>query len=98
MQRAPKQMEFLKNPENSIALCLKNENSSAIFSEFVSAIQRNEAKFTPVLGLHNCPAEIEFIAVGDFETKTGDFATQDFIKAEQIDSKKLSRQINFALA
>lgn len=88
MQKAPKQMEFLKNPENSIVLALKGENSSSIFSDFVSAIQKNEAKFTPVLGLHNCPAEIGFVSIGEFEIKNGDFATKGFIKAEQINTQK----------
>ncbi|HEX9960584.1 MAG TPA: CRISPR-associated protein Cas5, partial [Pyrinomonadaceae bacterium] len=58
MQKAPKQMEFLKNPQNMIALALKDKKSSVIFDDFVSAIQNDEAKYTPVLGLHNCPAEI----------------------------------------
>lgn len=88
LQKAPKQMEFLKNPENKIALALRNENSAAIFNEFVSAIQKSETKFTPVLGLHNCPAEIEFISVGDFQNKDGSFSTKGFVKENQFDVKK----------
>ncbi|MBA2620665.1 MAG: CRISPR-associated protein Cas5 [Acidobacteria bacterium] len=88
MQKAPKQMEFLKNLENTIALALKDENSVAIFADFVSAIQKNEAKFTPVLGLHNCPAEIEVVSVGEFQMKNGNFATKGFIKEKQFDVGK----------
>lgn len=88
MQKAPKQMEFLKNPENIIALALKNENSSVIFNDFVSAIQQDEAKFTPVLGLHNCPAEIENVSVGEFQIKDGIFSTKGFVKENQFDVVK----------
>jgi CRISPR-associated protein Cas5 subtype I-B len=89
LDKAPKQMEFLKNPENKIALALKNEHSAGIFSEFVSAIRQSETKFTPVLGLHNCPAEIQFITVGEFQNKNGNFATKGFIKETQLDAAKL---------
>ena len=88
MQKAPKQMEFLKNPENYIALALKNEKSATIFNDFVSAIQKTEAKFTPVLGLHNCPAEISDVSLGEFQIKDGDFTTKGFIKEKQFDAKK----------
>jgi CRISPR-associated protein Cas5 subtype I-B len=88
MQKAPKQMEFLKDPVNKIALALKNEDSAVIFDDFVSAIQENETKFTPVLGLHNCPAEIEFISIGDFQNKDGSFSTKGFVKENQFDVGK----------
>ncbi len=89
LDKAPKQMEFLKNPENKIALALKNENSANIFNEFVSAIQQSEAKFTPVLGLHNCPAEIGLVVVGEFADKVGSFASKGFIKENQLDAAKI---------
>lgn len=89
LQKAPKQMEFLKSPENKIALALKDEKSSAIFDDFLKAIQQDEAKFTPVLGLHNCPAELHFLKSGNFELKTGNFATKGFITDEQIDKERI---------
>ena len=88
MQKAPKQMEFLKNPENFIALALKDEKSAAIFNDFVAAIKKSEAKFTPVLGLHNCPAEIGDVSTGAFQIKDGDFTTKGFVKEKQFDAKK----------
>ncbi|MEW6131055.1 MAG: CRISPR-associated protein Cas5 [Acidobacteriota bacterium] len=95
MQKAPKQMEFLKNPENTIALALKGENSATIFDDFVSAIRQNEAHYTPVLGLHNCPAEIETISLGEFHVKNGSFSTKGFIKEQQIDVVKMLRANTF---
>lgn len=88
-QKAPKQMEFLKNPENLVALALRDEKSSVFFDEFVKAIQQNEAKFTPVLGLHNCPAEVKFLEIGEFSERTGDFTTKGFIKEQQLDVNRL---------
>jgi len=69
-------------------LALKDEKSSAIFDEFVAAIQKTEAKFTPVLGLHNCPAEIEFISFGEFQIRDGSFSTKGFVKENQFDVNK----------
>lgn len=90
LDKAPKQMEFLKNPVNKIALALRNEDSSQIFNEFILSIQQGEAKFTPVLGLHNCPAEIEFILIGAFEIKNANFATKGFIKESQLDKERIA--------
>jgi CRISPR-associated Cas5-like protein len=78
-QKAPKQMEFLKNPENRVALALKNERSAKYFTAFQEAIQAQEARFTPILGLHNCPAELAFVAAGEFQARNGEFVTQAFI-------------------
>ena len=95
-QKAPKQMEFLKNPEFVVALALKNEqnaNSNEIFDSFQTAVKNREAKFTPVLGLHNCPAELSFVSSGEFQTNSGDFITQAFITGKhKIDSSKLIEQ------
>jgi CRISPR-associated protein Cas5h len=41
------------------------------------------------LGLHNCPAEIEFLKVGEFQEKDGSFQTKGFIKEKQLDAGKL---------
>jgi CRISPR-associated protein Cas5h len=88
-QKAPKQMEFLKNPENRVALALKDERSAAYFAAFQLAIQSQEARFTPILGLHNCPAELSFVAAGEFRERNGAFITQSFIKDHQLDASKL---------
>ncbi|MFN7947724.1 MAG: CRISPR-associated protein Cas5 [Blastocatellia bacterium] len=78
-QKAPKQMEFLKNPENRIALALRGERSGDIFAAFQAAVKEREARFTPVLGLHNCPAELSFVSAGEFTAETGEFETQAFV-------------------
>jgi CRISPR-associated protein Cas5h len=44
LDKAPKQMEFLKKPENIVALTLKNERSANIFDEFGKA-KRNLRPF-----------------------------------------------------
>lgn len=88
-QKAPKQMEFLKNPENRIALALKDERSATQFDAFQQALQAQEARFTPVLGLHNCPAELSFVAAGEFRERNGEFVTQSFIRDHQLDASKL---------
>ncbi len=89
-QKAPKQMEFLKNPENQIVLALQNERSASYFDAFQTAVEKQEAKFTPVLGLHNCPAELSFISAGKFDAKSGDFITKGFVtEKHQIKTEEL---------
>lgn len=89
-QKAPKQMEFLKNPENRIVLALRNERTASFFDAFQTAIEKQEAKFTPVLGLHNCPAELNFISGGEFDAKSGDFITKGFVtEKHQIKTEEL---------
>src|SRR5205085_10614546 len=58
--KRPVQMELLKNPRYTLAIGLCSENSTDLFTRFIEAIRANEAIFTPVLGLHNCPANLSF--------------------------------------
>jgi CRISPR-associated protein Cas5h len=92
-EKAPKQMEFLRNPEFLVALALKNKRSEIYFNDFISAVENHEARFTPVLGLHNCPANLEFIAKGTFEEKVGEFETKAFVTKQcAIDMGKMMRE------
>jgi CRISPR-associated protein Cas5h len=96
-QKAPKQMEFLKNPENRVALALESERSARYFDAFQMAVQTQEARFTPILGLHNCPAELSFVAAGDFAPRNGEFVTQSFItERHQLNASKLVGAPDFA--
>ncbi|MGA9771323.1 MAG: CRISPR-associated protein Cas5 [Blastocatellia bacterium] len=78
-EKRPVQMEFLKNPSYTVAVGLLNERSALFFNQLVAAIQASEALFTPVLGLHNCPANLSLIADGEFNPAEGDFKTRSFI-------------------
>lgn len=78
--KAPKQMEFIKHPSYTIVLALKNENCNEYFDRFSSFCKQGKACYTPVLGLHNCPAEIVFLEEGEIVEKNGKFATLGFLK------------------
>lgn len=75
--KAPKHMELIRDPSYYVLLGLANERSGSLFNQFVSHVKAQEAYFTPVLGLHNCPAELhlkkegnlDFVLDGKFETK-----------------------------
>lgn len=89
-QKAPKQMEFLKKPENQVVLALQNERSASYFNAFQIALEKQEARFTPVLGLHNCPAELNFVSKGEFNAGSGDFTTKGFVtEKHQIKTAEL---------
>lgn len=81
--RPPKQMELLRNPKFIISLALTNKRSKALFQQIIEAIKNRWAHYTPVLGLHNCPASLAFMSEGAFSDKQdGDF------KAECVVSRK----------
>ncbi len=83
--KSPKQMEFIRNPEYEIVICLINKRSELIFDEFVTFCKEEKACYEPVLGLHNCPAEIKFIEEGLFDyVLEGSFETKGFVTSEHI--------------
>ena len=96
-ETAPKHMEFLKSPKFLIAIALRNDNndeSKKLFDEFVSAIKNSEAKFTPVLGMHNCPANLEFISEGNFSGKLTNIETGFKVKCVITSEHKLLLEEN----
>jgi CRISPR-associated protein Cas5 subtype I-B len=79
---SPKYFEFLKNPRFLVSLALKDKRSETEFSGFCNAIQKEEAVYPPVLGWHNCPANLEWKSEGEFsEIQSGTFETQGFVLA-----------------
>ncbi|MFQ3599313.1 MAG: CRISPR-associated protein Cas5 [Chloroherpetonaceae bacterium] len=83
-EKAPKQMEFLKNPNFLVAVALLNSHSEKIFDDFIFAVERSEAMFTPVLGLHNCPANLELISTGEFTEQNSAFVTKGFVTKQCV--------------
>lgn len=82
-EKSPKQMEMVRNPDYTVLICLMNsaeEISKEIFDEFVRSCKEGKSCYEPVLGLHNCPAEIEFVEDGSFEyVAEGTFSTKGFV-------------------
>lgn len=84
--RAPKQMEFLRDPQFLITLALLDdcdERSHKIFERFATHLQNDEAYFTPVLGLHNCPANLVWKDSVEAQNADGEYRTQGFAGREQ---------------
>ncbi len=83
--KAPKQMEFIKDVDYDVVICLINERSKDIFNEFISYCKLGKSFYEPVLGLHNCPAKISFINYGAINyVKDGTFETKGFITSKHI--------------
>ncbi|MES2733364.1 MAG: CRISPR-associated protein Cas5 [Bacteroidota bacterium] len=81
--KAPKQMEIIRDPNYSVMIGLENLRSKSIFEEFILALQKQQACFTPVLGLHNCPADLYLRLEGDLEyVSVGEFETLGFITTQ----------------
>lgn len=93
--KRPVQMEFLKNPQFAVAIALQNERSGVIFESFLQAVEMSEARFTPVLGLHNCPANLGLLAKAEFKENAGIFKTKSFITSENHQLKDVSQTADF---
>lgn len=80
--KAPKQMEFLRYPDFTVLLALKNEQSGELFDEFTWSVASGKARFQPVLGLHNCPADLHFVENGEIsDQEEGEFETLGFLSS-----------------
>ena len=93
-EKAPKQMELLKTPSFLVAIAWESERSDQRLTSFGLAVKNSEACFPPVLGLHNCPAELQFVTTGEFEKHQGEFVTKGFI----TDKHEVDLEKNFRLA
>ena len=79
-EKSPKQMEFIRNPHYEVIIGLQNNRSEKFFNNFVDFCREGQSCYEPVLGLHNCPAEIIFIEEGNIcHTSQGTFSTQGFV-------------------
>lgn len=79
----PKYFEFLKNPKFKITLALKNEESKAYFDKFIFNIKHEEAIYPPVLGWHNCPANLKYISEGTLSNGSNlHFKTTGFVSSK----------------
>jgi CRISPR-associated protein Cas5h len=77
---SPKYFEFLKNPSFLVSIALKDIRSKKVFDAFQTYITNGNAIYTPVLGLHNCPANLSLHSIGDFSNvKSGIFETNGFV-------------------
>lgn len=87
----PKYFEFLKDPKFLVSIALLNERSKNDFDSFKKAVKNDNTVYTPVLGWHNCPANVEWKSEGYFsEEKEGDFETYGFVIAGEHTSNNLS--------
>ncbi len=83
--RAPKQMEFLRDPQFLITLVLPDESderSRQMWEAFAAHLQNDEAYYTPVLGLHNCPANLKWSGFTEAQAADGDYRTQGFARRD----------------
>ncbi len=80
LEKAPKNLELLKNPKYTVSLALKSERSENLFHQFLESVKSKHAHFTPILGLHNCPADLYLISEGRFSQKqSGSFDAKCFV-------------------
>jgi CRISPR-associated protein Cas5h len=85
MEKAPKYMELLKRPNYLVTVALKNHRSLEIFNVFKNMLIHEESIYTPVLGLHNCPANLYFQNECEMSDKhNGQFKTKNFVSKKHI--------------
>ncbi len=77
---SPKYFEFLKSPCFRILLALNEKGSEQYFDTFRKYIEKEITEYPPILGWHNCPAELSFHSSGDLKKiENGEFETQSFV-------------------
>ena len=76
---APKAFELLREPSFTVVLAQKSESIHDEFEQFIALLERGETHYDPVLGLHNCPANVEIITRAVGTTASGNFKTRGFI-------------------
>jgi CRISPR-associated protein Cas5h len=77
----PKYFEFLRKPSFKVSIALKNPESEAIFERFKQSVKNEESVYSPVLGWHNCPANLFFISEGIFTViSEGEFESFGFVE------------------
>jgi len=87
----PKYFEFLKDPSFLVSIALKNEQSNSLFENFKISIKQEQSIYPPVLGWHNCPADLKWKSEGEFsEIKKGEFETKGFVLAWEHKLKDIS--------
>lgn len=92
---APKYMELLKSPKFQVAIALYNtcDSTKNLFDEFIKSLKNSESKYTPVLGLHNCPAKLTFLSEGEFsDEKNDNFKTKYVISTKHEINIKETKQ------
>lgn len=90
-EKAPKQMELIRSPNYEVIICLTENRSEVLFDEFVSFCKEGKSCYQPVLGLHNCPAEIQFLESGFIEfVPEGIFETYGFVTTKHIPAEGYS--------
>ena len=83
LAKSPRQMEFIREPQYEVVLCLKNIRSEGIYDQFLESVAKSEACYTPVLGLHNCAAELSLTHYGKVNHfPVGDFQTTGFVSTK----------------
>ncbi len=88
---APKYFEFLKDPCFLVSVALKDERSVSFFENFKTSIKKEQAVYPPVLGWHNCPANLQWKSDGEFsESRNGIFETKGFVLAGEHQLKNIS--------
>lgn len=95
-----KRMEIIKDPNYKIALAVKNNDAERYFSEFVFAVKNDFAKYTPVFGIHNCPANLDSQSIleGNFVEKESfedEFEISSFVALNYQELTKISQTKHF---
>ena len=76
---SPRPFEFLKDPCFRVVIALTDERSRELFEAFAGLVANSETHFDPVLGLHNCPAELVLLRRCEAERADGKFRTVGFV-------------------
>ena len=85
--QAPKAFEILYRPSYVVALAAEKEVND-VLQEFSRSLQNDEALYTPLLGLHNCPAELEWLGASEVQAADSEYQTRGFVSRSTFQMKR----------
>jgi CRISPR-associated protein Cas5h len=81
--QSPKPLEFLRDPDFTVALAAQTDDAQNALQNFARFLEEERAHFTPILGLHNCPAALKLQQRGEWQRASGAYSTQGFALRSQ---------------
>lgn len=88
--KAPRAMELLKAPDFLVALASRDESCDNALQRFAQCLEESRACYTPVLGLHNCAAQLELVQRGECALQQGAYTTKGFaLRSHRLDRERI---------
>jgi len=74
--------EFLRGPDYTVTIALKNDSCNEFFSTFCCRIKNKKSGYPHYFGISSCPAQVSFLNEGSLAEEKGLFKTTGIISSD----------------